>query len=306
MMLQLMMGHFERRTETLDLLGGSSTAAFTTLELEPEKPLPCGWEKCLDLKTGMVYYMNPSSGTKILNDPRGSLQSFLMKQPKVESTQCSSGEGLLHNDRTTREISVGSMSVRSRQECVQTDQKAFTQLGRPICEELLPKAATTSVLGQHEKSIDMYARDVRSNTAQESIANIGGLELDLNLATSTSTPEEKPLAAESSQNSLERRMADKSTMPTSSFRQSEVISRPRRNSTTSREYASTSEPQSEHEAESKRTEREEVTMAILGCPSCLMYVMLCKMDPKCPKCGSSVLMDFPSNHNNSTKRARIT
>lgn len=49
----------EHQLSTLDLFGNadprssqleSSSAAEFDLELEPEEPLPSGWEKCLDLK----------------------------------------------------------------------------------------------------------------------------------------------------------------------------------------------------------------------------------------------------------------
>ncbi|CAO2839275.1 unnamed protein product [Amaranthus hypochondriacus] len=41
-------------------------------------------------------------------------------------------------------------------------------------------------------------------------------------------------------------------------------------------------------------------MVLVGCPRCLMYVMLLEDDPKCPKCKSTVLLDFvhDDNHNN--------
>ncbi|KAK8712044.1 hypothetical protein V6N13_147296 [Hibiscus sabdariffa] len=34
------------------------------------------------------------------------------------------------------------------------------------------------------------------------------------------------------------------------------------------------------------------TMLLVGCPRCLMYVMLSEDDPKCPKCKSTVLLHF--------------
>lgn len=34
------------------------------------------------------------------------------------------------------------------------------------------------------------------------------------------------------------------------------------------------------------------SMMLVGCPRCLMYVILSVDDPKCPKCKSSVLLDF--------------
>ncbi|KAK8554027.1 hypothetical protein V6N13_072948 [Hibiscus sabdariffa] len=37
---------------------------------------------------------------------------------------------------------------------------------------------------------------------------------------------------------------------------------------------------------------ESTSMVLVGCPRCLMYVMLSEDDPKCPKCKSAVLLDF--------------
>ncbi|KAG5629236.1 hypothetical protein H5410_000953 [Solanum commersonii] len=36
----------------------------------------------------------------------------------------------------------------------------------------------------------------------------------------------------------------------------------------------------------------EKTMMLLGCPACLMYVIILEENPKCPKCKSTVLLDF--------------
>ncbi|XP_062232565.1 protein GL2-INTERACTING REPRESSOR 1-like [Phragmites australis] len=34
------------------------------------------------------------------------------------------------------------------------------------------------------------------------------------------------------------------------------------------------------------------SMILAGCPRCMMYVMLSREDPRCPKCHSTVLLDF--------------
>uniref|UniRef100_A0A803R3C6 GIR1-like zinc ribbon domain-containing protein n=1 Tax=Cannabis sativa TaxID=3483 RepID=A0A803R3C6_CANSA len=47
--------------------------------------------------------------------------------------------------------------------------------------------------------------------------------------------------------------------------------------------------------ETIRTAAEPVAaapMVLAGCPRCLMYVMLSDSNPKCPKCKSTVLLDF--------------
>ncbi|XP_047331558.1 protein GL2-INTERACTING REPRESSOR 1-like [Impatiens glandulifera] len=36
---------------------------------------------------------------------------------------------------------------------------------------------------------------------------------------------------------------------------------------------------------------EATSMVLVGCPRCLMYVMLSEEDPRCPKCKSTVLLD---------------
>ncbi|OIW05161.1 hypothetical protein TanjilG_19792 [Lupinus angustifolius] len=48
---------------------------------------------------------------------------------------------------------------------------------------------------------------------------------------------------------------------------------------------------------------EATSMVLVGCPRCLMYVMLSEEDPKCPKCKSTVLLDFLHDYdNNNNKR----
>ncbi|XP_057536137.1 protein GL2-INTERACTING REPRESSOR 1 isoform X2 [Amaranthus tricolor] len=49
---------------------------------------------------------------------------------------------------------------------------------------------------------------------------------------------------------------------------------------------------------------ESSPMVLVGCPRCLMYVMLLEDDPKCPKCKSTVLLDFvhDNNHNNNNNK----
>ncbi|OMO83191.1 hypothetical protein COLO4_22643 [Corchorus olitorius] len=47
---------------------------------------------------------------------------------------------------------------------------------------------------------------------------------------------------------------------------------------------------------------EETSMVLVGCPRCLMYVMLSEVDPKCPRCKSTVLLDFLSEENAKKSR----
>ncbi|KAK4749268.1 hypothetical protein SAY87_026717 [Trapa incisa] len=47
---------------------------------------------------------------------------------------------------------------------------------------------------------------------------------------------------------------------------------------------------------------EATSMLLVGCPRCLMYVMLSEDEPKCPKCKSTVLLDFLQEANGSRRK----
>ncbi|KAL0426580.1 UNVERIFIED_CONTAM: protein salt-induced and EIN3/EIL1-dependent 1 [Sesamum latifolium] len=45
---------------------------------------------------------------------------------------------------------------------------------------------------------------------------------------------------------------------------------------------------------------ETTSMMLVGCPRCLMYVMLAEEDPRCPKCKSTVLLEVIHDNKNTT------
>ncbi|ESW22036.1 hypothetical protein PHAVU_005G121300 [Phaseolus vulgaris] len=45
---------------------------------------------------------------------------------------------------------------------------------------------------------------------------------------------------------------------------------------------------------------EAKAMDLVGCPRCFMYVMLSEKDPKCPKCNSTVFLEFFKHENFKT------
>ncbi|TKY48671.1 hypothetical protein E2542_SST26093 [Spatholobus suberectus] len=45
---------------------------------------------------------------------------------------------------------------------------------------------------------------------------------------------------------------------------------------------------------------ETKAMPLVGCPRCFMYVMLSEVDPKCPKCKSTVFLEFFKDENFKT------
>ncbi|KAK2380059.1 protein GL2-INTERACTING REPRESSOR [Trifolium repens] len=47
---------------------------------------------------------------------------------------------------------------------------------------------------------------------------------------------------------------------------------------------------------------ETKAMLLVGCTRCLMYVMLPEVDPKCPKCKSTMLLDFLNNEEITSRK----
>ncbi|MCO5557967.1 hypothetical protein L7F22_011541 [Adiantum nelumboides] len=48
----------------------SSSSPALELDSQSSEPLPAGWEKCLDLQTGSIYYLNRNTGLSTSCDPR--------------------------------------------------------------------------------------------------------------------------------------------------------------------------------------------------------------------------------------------
>ncbi|KAJ7533077.1 hypothetical protein O6H91_13G032000 [Diphasiastrum complanatum] len=89
-LLQLMMGPSSKEDTriTLDLLGGSSSASQQSqfLDLNPDVPLPSGWEKCLDLKSGSIYFVNWNTGITTTVDPRNSQFPLSKSSPSAATS----------------------------------------------------------------------------------------------------------------------------------------------------------------------------------------------------------------------------
>ncbi|KAG4981083.1 hypothetical protein JHK84_034668 [Glycine max] len=59
------------------------------------------------------------------------------------------------------------------------------------------------------------------------------------------------------------------------------------------------------ESEEENEQRENSTpetkaMDLVGCPRCFMYVMLSEVDPKCPKCKTTVFLELFKDENLKT------
>ncbi|KZV15141.1 hypothetical protein F511_34646 [Dorcoceras hygrometricum] len=79
---------------------------------------------------------------------------------------------------------------------------------------------------------------------------------------------------------------------------------PSRSSSTSPQSSCvSSEPNQPYYCSIRQSTSPEATtsMVLVGCPRCLMYVMLAEDDPRCPKCKSTGLLDVL--HDNYTRKS---
>ncbi|XP_010262941.1 PREDICTED: uncharacterized protein LOC104601352 [Nelumbo nucifera] len=84
------------------------------------------------------------------------------------------------------------------------------------------------------------------------------------------------------------------------------VESPDRSSSPSPPSSCVSSEQSPEQTHRNSNSPEATSMVLVGCPRCLMYVMLSEDDPKCPKCKSTVLLDFLNDNNNSGSSSKNT
>lgn len=247
----------------MEVAQNSGSTSCGGSELQDEVRLPTGWEKCLDLKSGLIYFKNWNTGTLTYRDPRQSVQ-----QPQ--------------------RIGLLSISLEEQQ-----------QAPAPL-------------------SCKRKFDDNNNNNNNRVSSTVDGLELSLNLPgttvqTSVCTMERVRSALERSQWSTQhkRRLQtkDATTTTTSSnpgttlslFSSSSVSPKSESSESSSECFTSPSVMsfQGDESEEVQQQPREcgkgSTVMVTVGCKSCLMYVMLSKSHPSCPKCGNTddVLLELP-------------
>lgn len=109
--------------------------------------------------------------------------------------------------------------------------------------------------------------------------------LDLNLFSSTYTSVCTLEKVKSALNRAER------ASPTTSMASSASRKRPLKSPSTSLQTAKGEGGEDDRELSTWPTQLEEGLLVAAACPCCLLYVLISKNDPKCPKCCS--VLDLP-------------
>ncbi|XP_024401601.1 uncharacterized protein [Physcomitrium patens] len=295
----------------------NTTSSPGFLELDPsEEPLPSGWEKCLDLKTGKLYYVNKSSGVSSLDNPRKrcttdlSLAHEFLGSKKSETLQ---QENL---------IASSSSSSGNPRQCSRQKQQQHSQLS------LFATGKQQWNLQPDDRRGPLNCR-YSPEPAEEPEFH---LELDLNLSTGgASSPSRRPeqqtvCTMEMIQNALKRTESKPSLikrefLPTLQHKYSSFTSVVSAHSGSSGASPSTSSSSSTspwlgHGAapldESRQSFKSSITgceaecakaenvaagsceLVMAACTRCLTYVMLSRGDARCPRCEAEVPVKFGS------------
>lgn len=312
---------------TLDLLGKAEPCSSARqldselhlsspdfLELDPEEPLPSDWEKCLDLQAGKVYYVNKSSGVRTFNDPRkrkcetevqtqfssraaheflGSKRSEALRQEKASSSSSSGSPRLSRKHQNSQLL---SFSTGKQLWNLQLEDRHVSLANR--CEELSPDEDSNL-----ELNLNLAAggsSPCRTNRHEQTVCTMEMIQNALKRTAeqaSTSSPSthllmprlQHKLSVSSSFSSLTSTRSD----PTDSgLATSPSTSSSSSTSSKSRKPAPSNDTRQSTGACEADSEVDCGALVTGACTHCLMYVMLKKVDPRCPRCESEVPVDF--------------
>eukprot|EP00249_Psilotum_nudum_P034606 c53873_g1_i1 orf=332-1318(-) len=233
------------------------TSCLTDIEIDSVTPLPCGWEQCLDLMSGFIYFKDDRTGFCTNLDPRLAVASqgtpfshlhdrAIKRRQDGETTlsyTSNSNDGfkypVLGRAWTHPDVNYNALDL---------DLKlASKNEGRKSSCSSLSSFCVSDIMGQRTLQSQMTP----SRTSSFSFFNLSLSSSDCSF--SNSSPSVVSFQGDDGDEALEVE--------------------------SSRRFEGTG---------------EECIGAMItaGCVRCLMYVLLPQEDPRCPKCGHAVL-DFP-------------
>lgn len=229
------------------------------------RPLPSGWERCLDLKSGEVFIKKCEA----------------MTNKTGISSRLAGWQATQWND-------LKQLSVKPSRTCEKNGQADEQRL------DWTPNwmLGKTSLTTQNGKSKGMPAfmkmEDQPSSPDRQSLC----LDLDLRLTTDNRS----------------RLASEAPDLPNSQ------MSKPASSTMNGRDFSSHSRVQAwkwqphAHEDERPASIQEmvsESTMATAVCSKCLMYVLLKKSNPTCPRCFNPIILDCGAQTFSVKKRPRL-
>ncbi|KAG0569643.1 hypothetical protein M758_6G100600 [Ceratodon purpureus] len=299
--------------------------SFCSEQLMPEPQLPSGWEKCLDLKSGLVYFKDWNSGTLTYRDPRrsapvttqriGLLSISLSHQtatPAVKPSSNAANEGISKSLKRERSSVQEPVAHRFSSSTVRLpwDYSAATQAESPATE-------TTTSMDEHSLELSLNlpgtstSRPGTTSSQEGSVCTMEKVRSALERSQWLKPlPRKRASPSRESSSPVSRLHLESSSPSTSQSSASECFTSPSVMSYQG-DDEEVQQPRECRDSGSKcqvlfGKQESDVSpvMVTVGCKRCLMYVMLSKSHPSCPKCGNTdVLLELPAP---LPKRKRIS
>eukprot|EP00249_Psilotum_nudum_P030498 c43180_g1_i1 orf=333-1166(+) len=232
----------------------------TTVEIGLGSPLPTYWEQCLDLKSGVVYFKNRQTGSCICPD-----QLFTISSTSQDCFSCEDGLILRNRRWWDREKDLNYRLGSKARGAFPTDEKRHH-----------------SGPNSKNSSLDLDLRlAVKTEVGNYTCSSDSCLSV-LNMEQWAPQPYKNPLPI----SSLSLDTLSSTSMCSSSSSSPSILS-----------FEGDSEDENlevESSLKFDPFEQEPIeSMIAAGCVRCLMYVLLPRARPMCPKCGHAVLLNFP-------------
>lgn len=303
-MVELMLGpcnylysNVQQAPPTLDLLNAplllhqSSSLPLpsidsTPIELEPHSPLPSGWEKCLDLKTGSIYYLNRSTGSNSSMDPRKAF----MCHGKPGRADLNSRPA----SPTTSEVTMeATMKSNAKQVDLNLTEKHGGDEGALDLNLSLYVGQSPSKSPPHHVSVSAIACPSSHFKAPSSVpcassSSSSTTSSPINSSfpfshSSMSSKEPRPSPSQGINNSINKQDSHHCSWLAS------------KESPFCGGFTNADHPILDHSLQNVEAPRlsechehgaSNAPMVTVACANCLMFVMLSRSNPKCPRCGT--------------------
>ncbi|KAJ7524560.1 hypothetical protein O6H91_17G011400 [Diphasiastrum complanatum] len=243
------------------------------LVLDQQCPLPYGWERCVDLQSGWIHFTDRITGIKTDVDPR---------KQYANNPSSHFGGGV---PRST----IGSIPTTEYYDPKTTKRSTQSQIVQR------GMAVNKCTLGFMESTRE--AAHTGGKVCTRSINKDGNQLIQAALSSRASPLCEMQESPSTSQESalISKLSSFKSVDPSNSF-SSSTSSSPISSALSF--WDDDEEITSHYVSIEPRNMAEDMAsvMVAVGCTSCFMYIMLSKKDLRCPRCGTTCLLDFSTPH----------
>lgn len=253
-----------------------------------DQPLPSGWERCLDLKSGEVFIVKSASNVNAGMERKSRSRSSQKQQENWQQAWESSTSSKKLPDNESRQD--WSLRWLPRKTAVSSEDVCGSGNGYKTRDE----DGGNAKMGEERSPTGQVEREPLC------------LDLDLKLTSEQHPPKSdhsrKCLLINELPSTKRRNVEDTCKVRTSSAVTATSARPPLREENMLQQWSWQSGISSDQKASIQEAATES-TMATAVCSKCLMYVLLRKTNPTCPRCSNLIILDCPWPR--SSKRPRL-